>query len=72
MTAELVRLPARVIERRVRRSEDREAWGRVIYLAGRGHLSVVADRADLSDHTFGEIHSIAARRLRQLDGGDAA
>ena len=70
----LVRLPARSLERRVRRSEDREAWGRVIHLTGRGHLSVVADRPDLALHTFGAIRSIATRRLRQLDGGsnDAA
>ena len=73
MTAELVRLPANRLERRVRRTEDREAWGRVIYLTGRGHLSVVADRPDLSDHTFGEINRIASRRLRQLgDTNDAA
>jgi hypothetical protein len=72
MTAEVIRIPARSLERRIRRTEDREAWGRVIYLTGRGHLSVVADRADLSAHTFGEIRSIATRRLRQLDGGDAA
>ncbi len=62
------------IDRKVRRDENREAWGRVIHLTGRGHLSVVADRMDVADHTFGEIRSIATRRLRQLDGGsnDAA
>lgn len=60
------------IETRVRRDEDREAWGRVFHLTGRGHLSVVAERPDLSLHTFGAIRSIATRRLRQIDGGDAA
>ena len=73
MTAELVRLPARRLEQRIRRDEDREAWGRVIHLAGRGHLSVVADRPDLSDSVFGEINHIARRALRQLgDTDDAA
>ena len=57
------------IDRHIARSEDREAWGRVIHLTGRGHLSVVADRPDLALHTFGVIRSIATRRLRQLDGG---
>ena len=64
---ELVRL-----ETRVRHSEDREAWGRVIHLTGRGHLSVVADRPDLAAHTFGEIRSLASRRLRQINGGSDA
>lgn len=62
----------RAIEATADRDENREAWGRVIYLTGQGHLSVVADRADLSAHTFGEIRSIATRRLRQINGGDAA
>ena len=60
----------RAIEGRATHHEERQAWGRVIHLTGRGHLSVVADRPDLSDHTFGEIRSIANRRLRQLDGGN--
>lgn len=64
---ELVRL-----ESRIGRDESRAAWGRVIRLADRGHLSVVADRADLADQSFGEIHHIAARRLRQLGSDDAA
>lgn len=72
MTAELVRLPARSIERKVAHHEERQAWGQVIHLTGRGHLSVVADRLDVADQSFGAIRSIATRRLRQLDGGDAA
>lgn len=72
MVAELRRLPARSIERRVRQSEESESWGRVYHLAGRGHLSVVAERPDLSAQTFGEIRSIATRRLRQLGDDDAA
>lgn len=64
---ELVRL-----ETRVRRDETSEALGRIVLLTGRGHLSVVAERPELSLHTFGEIRSIASRRLRQLDGGSDA
>jgi hypothetical protein len=60
----------RGVERTARRSEEREAWGKVIYLTGRGHLSVVAERPDLSVQTFGEIRSIADRRIRQLNGGN--
>lgn len=60
------------IESLARHTEDREAWGRVIHLTGRGHLSVVADRPDLSLASFGEIRSIASRRLRQLNGGSDA
>jgi len=62
----------RSIETRVTRDEDREAWGRVYHLTGRGHLSVVAERPDLSLASFGEIRSIATRRLRQLGGDGAA
>lgn len=74
MTAELrtLRLPARVLDRRIARDEARRAWGDVHVLTGRGHLSVVADRPDLSDDTFSRIRSIADRQLRRLDGGDAA
>lgn len=72
MVAEITRLPARRLERRIRADEDREAWGRVIHLTGRGHLSVVAERPDLAAHTFGEIRSIAARSLRRIEGGNDA
>lgn len=61
----------RTIDRRVVRLEDTAAWQRVRALAARGHLSVVAERPDLSHETFGAIDSIAIRRLRQL-GGDVA
>ena len=65
---ELVRL-----DRHIARDEARRAWGRVEVLSGRGHLSVVADRPDLSDSVFGEINHIARRALRQLgDTDDAA
>lgn len=79
MVAELRKIDRRTgpqlrsLETRVRRDENREAWGRIVQLTGRGHLSVVADRADLALATFGEIRGIASRRLRQLgEGPDAA
>jgi hypothetical protein len=78
MVAEIRRLDRRSagelvrIDRKARRDEDREAWGRVIHLTGRGHLSVVAERPDVSLHTFSEIRSVATRRLRQLEDSDGA
>jgi hypothetical protein len=72
MVAEVTPIRSSRMARQIARHEDREAWGRVIHLAGRGHLSVVADRPDLSDHTFSEIRSVASRRLRQLEDPDAA
>lgn len=67
------RVSARTLERRIARDEARKAWGRVEVLSGRGHLSVVAERPDLSDAVFGEINHIARRALRQLgDSNDAA
>lgn len=80
MVAELRKLDHRTagelrrIDRAVTRIEDTAAWQRVHRLTDRGHLSVVADRADLAEQTFGEIRSIAIRRLRQLEdnGGSAA
>lgn len=62
----------RAIEGRARRHEDREAWGRVRTHARHIHLAVVADRPDLALHSAGAIVSLAERRLRQLDGNDAA
>lgn len=73
MVAEVTPIRSSRMARQVARHEEREAWGKVIHLTGRGHLSVVADRPDLSAHTFSEIRSVASRRLRQLgDTNDAA
>jgi hypothetical protein len=78
MVAELRKLDGRSaadlrrMERSVARDEARKAWGQVQVLTGRGHLSVVAERPDLSMDTFARIRSIAERSLRQLEGGDAA
>ena len=63
----------RLIEGSAVRAEAREAWGAIRVLTGRGHLAVVAERPDLALHAFGQIRSIADRKLRQLgDTDDAA
>ena len=63
----------RGMDAKVIRLEETRAWSRVHHLAGRGHLGVVAGREDIAAISFGEIHSIAARRLRQLgDSNDVA
>lgn len=66
MTAELVRLPARVMERSVRKSEDIVYAGRMKVLGTRVHLAVVADRPDIADQCAGAIVTLSDRRLRQL------
>lgn len=60
------------LDRRVERSENVIAFGRIRALSSRGHLALVADRADIADQSFGEIHHIASRRLRQIGGSDDA
>lgn len=60
------------IDRYVRRHEDREAWSRVRSLGYRVHLATVAERPDVAQHAAGAIVTLADRRLRQIDGGDAA
>lgn len=60
------------LDRTLARDEARRAWGRIEVLTGRGHLSVVAERPDLTLATFGEIGHIARRAIRRLDGGSDA
>lgn len=57
----------RDLEERICAMEEREAWSRVRLLGNVIHLSVVAERPDIADHSAGELMALAARRLRQLD-----
>lgn len=65
--SELVRL-----ESRIRRVEERDAWGRVIYLGNRIHNAVVAEADDVIEQAAGELVHIGSRRLRQMGAPDGA
>jgi hypothetical protein len=65
----------RLIEGRVRRTEEREAWGRVLVLSDHIHRLVPTfDNGPIREveQRSAELNHIAARRLRQLGGSDDA
>lgn len=61
----------RVIETRVRRSEDIDYAGRMRLLGSRIRIALVAERDDVIEQAASEVVYLSERRLAQL-GGDAA
>lgn len=62
----VLRIPARSLERRVRQSEETEAWREARKAARVIHFATVAERPDVALHQAGQLVSLANRRLRQL------
>lgn len=75
MVAELTRIPRNNVtrlDRAIARRENEEAWGRVIHLGSRIQTAIVAERDDVIQQAGAELVHLGQRRLRQMDGGDAA
>ena len=62
----------RSVEQQAQKIESLDAWREVRRSARVIHYATVAERPDIALHMAGQIVSLADRRLRQLDGPDAA